>query len=189
MKQTDILDEVFASGLVRDYSIAVDGGANVGDWTSRMLDQFDNVYAFDPAVECCEHLHKRFPNGGVHVFNSALLDRQCRVSVVSPNRKPFSQKRYVEPSETGDVSAIPLDMLDLKSCGLIKLDVEGAEGLALLGAANTIQKHRPVLIVEFAWDLVERFGHTEDSVLRIVKALGYRHVMGTFPDRVFVHEH
>ena len=187
-KQVDLLDDVFAAGLVKDYSLAVDGGANVGDWTEKLLEQFDIVHAFEPSVECIAHLQERFYGAAdLAIWQLALLDRQCDVNVISTNKKPFSQKRYVEPASSGEVHALPLDAMNFPSCGLIKLDLEGAEGLALLGARETIAKFRPVLIVEFFRDYSRRYGHSEEDVLNIVKGFGYREALASYPDKVFVH--
>lgn len=193
--QVELLDDVFAAGLVRDFSVAVDGGANVGDWTAKMRERFDSVFAVEASPECAKMLRKRFcEDESVGVIHAALLDRAGMVRVVSPNKKPACQKRYVELVPDGDVRSITLDSIPLACgpawgglCGLIKLDLEGAEYPALLGAQNTIADHRPVLIVEFYKDLCARFGHTEDSVLSLIDAMGYKMVMESFPDRVFVH--
>ena len=186
--QVALLDDVFAAGLVKDYSLAVDGGANVGDWTAKLLEQFECVYAIDAAQVCVDFLDERFPPGmGVKITHAALLSGAARVRVVSPNKKPFSQKRYVAFDDSGDTMGFTIDSLKLKSCGLIKLDLEGAEGLALLGARETIAKFRPVLIVEFFREQSRRYGHSENDVLNIVRSFGYREALSSYPDKVFVH--
>jgi FkbM family methyltransferase len=50
------------------------------------------------------------------------------------------------PSEP--VEIIPVDMLGLARCDLLKIDVEGMEGEVLAGATSTITRFRPVLYVE-----------------------------------------
>ena len=46
------------------------------------------------------------------------------------------------------VSVVPLDTLGLSRLALVKVDVEGMEAEALLGAERTIAQHRPILYVE-----------------------------------------
>ena len=50
--------------------------------------------------------------------------------------------------ESMTVSCITLDMLFLPTVSIIKVDVERHEPSVLRGAAATIAKHRPVLLVE-----------------------------------------
>ena len=47
-----------------------------------------------------------------------------------------------------DVRAISLDAFNFPRLDLIKMDVEGMEFEALAGAANSIQAHRPVMLIE-----------------------------------------
>lgn len=186
--QVTLLDVVFASGLVKDYSLAIDGGANEGVWTNRLRERFDKVHAIDASLECVKILDERFQyDCRVEVTYAALMSEPGRVRVISPNRKPACQKRYVEIDSAGDTLAITIDNLCLPSCGLIKLDLEGAEGLALLGARATINRFKPMLIVEFFREYSQRYGHTEDNVLAIVKSMGYHEVFSSFPNKVFSH--
>ena len=47
-----------------------------------------------------------------------------------------------------NVNMITIDSLDLKQCDYIKIDVEGAEILVLMGALNTINKFHPMIFFE-----------------------------------------
>lgn len=68
------------------------------------------------------------------------------------------------PSE--DVKSITLDSLALENCALIKLDVEGMEDVALMGAISTLQKSRPILFFE-------RHKTDYQNVKLILKEFGY----------------
>ena len=46
------------------------------------------------------------------------------------------------------VKCVPLDQLDL-SPDIIKIDIEGQELLALTGLSNTIDRQRPIVMIEF----------------------------------------
>lgn len=186
--EVNLLDQVFSAGYVKDYSLAVDGGANVGDWTAKMLERFDRVYTIDASAECVTMLGKRFlGDNRVEVTHAALMSEIGRVRVISPNKKPMCQKRYVERDKEGDTRSITIDSLYLMSCGLIKLDLEGAEGQALLGAKRTVSRFRPVLVIEFYKDYFSRFGQTANDLLRlIIGEWGYKIMISNGSDRVFV---
>lgn len=53
-----------------------------------------------------------------------------------------------------EVKACPLDAFQFADVGLIKIDVEGAEAAVIRGAADTIARHRPNLLVEIQEDMI-----------------------------------
>ena len=74
------------------------------------------------------------------------------------------------------VQAVTLDSL-LQSeprVDLMKIDIEGSEAKAWQGMRETIEKHRPVLLMEFFPALLERVsGVKGDEFLKTVFASGY----------------
>jgi FkbM family methyltransferase len=71
-------------------------------------------------------------------------------------------------TEGQSVAVVRLDDLELPGCGLIKADVEGFEAEVLIGAAETIARHRPILYVEN--DRPER----QRELIRLVSRNEYR---------------
>lgn len=75
---------------------------------------------------------------------------------------------------------ITIDSLNLDRCDYIKIDVEGAEGLVIQGAANTIRKYRPVICYEYAdyldmSELCQTLGLSElPNPKKELEALGYK---------------
>jgi len=67
----------------------------------------------------------------------------------------------IQVKDSGDdiyyVPMIALDSLALTDIDLIELDLEGYEYDALLGAKETIERNKPVLIIENAADEVKQF--------------------------------
>jgi hypothetical protein len=55
---------------------------------------------------------------------------------------------YVDEGGKYSVSTIAIDDLYLTACDLIILDIEGSEPFALEGARATIDKFKPVIMVE-----------------------------------------
>jgi hypothetical protein len=69
-----------------------------------------------------------------------------------------------------------IDDLNLPSCDLIHLDVEGYEAAALQGAIETIKKFKPVVIIE------------RDSGANVVTDLGYTKYKKLMMDSVYIYK-
>jgi hypothetical protein len=74
------------------------------------------------------------------------------------------------PDVNGTVPRIPLDELVDGRVDFIKIDVEGTEMEALVGAAATIGRNRPLLYVEVLDETIREFlAWTESHAYRIEK--------------------
>jgi FkbM family methyltransferase len=133
--------------FVSGRKLAIDGGAHIGTWSLLLSRVFTSVLAFEPAPDTADALGKNMqhcPNVTVH--RKALGDAACHCDI--PNMQQPAISRYVEKSPSGAVEMLTIDSLALDACDLIKLDLEGYELPALRGAAETIAKFRPPIIVE-----------------------------------------
>ena len=171
--------------------LAIDGGAHVGSWTVLLAEYFDEVIAFEP---CEESFDKLVVNASaflrtaeyplITLHKKALMDKPCFVDVVCP--RPKRQTLTARQVEYGtQIEGVTIDSLELTCCDLIKLDLEGAEPLAILGALNTITKFRPFLVIEFNDTLPERFETTAIQMIATLKDLGYEEVWRNDVDRGF----
>lgn len=180
--EAERFNELMALGHIEPGAVAIDGGAHVGSWAVHMARYFEDVYAFEPCNESyellCENTNS-LPN--VKVLNLALMDDVCTVSVHRPkgNRQTLTARQV---SKGGDTHAVSIDSLRLDACDLIKLDLEGAEPLALLGARDTIEKFRPFLVIEIG-GLSERFGYSKPDLIKLIRAFGYEEVWMNGVDR------
>lgn len=185
-EQIETLHYVLNSDWVTDWSVAVDGGANCGDWSFVMWQWFREVHAFEASPETYVELRDRMSSyESIHVHQKALLDRKTKVIVHHMPKKPSTRSRYVIEDNSGNVQAIPLDSLKLQSCGLLKLDIEGAEYKALIGARETIKRCRPVIIVEVDKH-GSRFGVTDQDTVALIESMGYKLAYEQEPDKVFI---
>lgn len=163
----------------------VDVGANVGFHTlamARLVGPSGRVLAFEPSSENCRVL--------LTTLSANSLDNVELVPVALGERRGWSHYtghigsngglirssdgHYVEGAGS-IVPSWPLDELTLEAVDLIKLDVEGAEGLVLRGGERTIRRCRPVIITELSCEMLRRVSRMDPlEYLSWYAGLGYR---------------
>jgi FkbM family methyltransferase len=135
------LDE--ALKLVPGRKLAVQAGGNVGVWAAHLAKTFETVMTFEPVAENYACLIRNVP--------ANVISRQCGLgdkagttgmTMVEGN----AGAHYIGGS--GSIDLITLDSLGLDACDFLCLDIEGAEPMALHGAAETIRRFRPVIMME-----------------------------------------
>lgn len=165
-----------ALAFVRDFGVAVDGGAHRGVVTAKLARYFDRVVAIEPGP-----LADRIT--GAQVVRVALGSEPGRCGMADGRWN--TGQRYVVPGD--EVEVITLDSLGLAP-GFVKLDVEGCELAALIGGERTIRTHRPVVMLEEN-GLNRRYGFEDGACQRLLEAWGARLVLtlpGEAPDRDLV---
>ena len=151
--------------LIGNFSLALDLGAYIGFWTVQLAHMFAAVAAFEPSPkirDMCQHNTKNYPN--VKVIPCALGDRQGPLLMHSPNSALMARSVHCFEEPDGWPVFVAhmqtLDSFDFAP-GLIKSNCDGMDSLVLLGARETITKHRPVLIVEDKPELTKKAGSPE----------------------------
>lgn len=135
------LDEVVAS-----TGTAADIGAGHGLYTYALSKLFERVYAFDRDAGVTAPI-AQFHSGKIELVHCFFSDQGRAESVPGRAR---------------------LDDFALDDVGFIRIDVAGHEIPVLLGAASTIEKWRPVVLMELAKGDVE-------SANAWFRNLDYRH--------------
>lgn len=186
--QSDRLEK--ALDHVTDWSIAVDGGAHVGTWVRGMCDRFYKVIAVEPDASNHECLTRNvFVCTNVSIINKALGKESGKVVSIKwddkHSRAGNTGSKYVSYDDSGSVKTMTIDELQLPSLGFLKLDVEGAEYDALLGAKETILKYKPVVFIESKPGYARRFGSTDGACLRLLKEFGASEVVRISNDYIF----
>ena len=173
-------------GLPMTFKVAIDGGANIGAWTYALAAHFRKVIAFEPGKEAFGVLVKNTTGWtNIECHHKALMNTFGFISMKAPPGNDAMKARYVDWDDDGRVQAITIDSLELRRCGLIKLDLEGAEALALDGAVETIARCRPALVVEIQHSA--RFGIEPEAVHQKVLDMGYREAFRDAQDRFYVY--
>jgi hypothetical protein len=67
-----------------------------------------------------------------------------------------------------------LDELGILRVDVIKLDIEGAEWIALRGAVNTLARCRPTLILEIGRETCQAAGYEPEALVEWLTSMNYR---------------
>jgi FkbM family methyltransferase len=172
--------------LISPGMVVVDGGANYGIYTlaaSRLVGPSGRVLSFEPCLESFFVLQKNIELNSlqnVRVFRAALADKEEEHRLYHSGRGPTSFS--LGPPEDGPCESEEVTTRSLKSVleeeggeevGLIKLDVEGAEELALRGAHGFIESCRPHIIFEVNPPAARRLGLRPSGAWELLDKAGY----------------
>ncbi len=162
-------------------SSCIDIGAHDGEilrHMRRLAPQGSHV-AFEPIPRLAAGLRAAFP--GVTVHEAACSDRPGEDAfVVVENAPAYSglrQREYDRPDvalKRIRVRVVRVDDLVRHPVALIKVDVEGGEYHALLGAARTIALGRPTIIFEAGARSSGAYGAGPRDFTAYFSGLGYR---------------
>lgn len=146
---------------IRD-PIVFDIGANRGDWTKEFLNQIPNasIFCFEPDPTSKFKIPENIGNQqNVEIHNIALSDFLGKTSLYST--KTLWGGASIIPDEKGQEYStleVPVTTLDefainnLVYPDVIKIDVEGAEMMVLLGGKGTLQT---TSVVEFEFGMTQ----------------------------------
>lgn len=151
--------------------VALDVGVWLGPWYTRMTRFADRVVAIEAHPKLVALLRASIP--GVEVVHAAASDAPGEIDLLVPAAGPFIGVSSVEHGEGGGtpvtVPRITIDGLGLRDVRFIKMDVEGHELAALRGAAETINRDRPAVLVELEARLQD-----VNPVIDLFESWGYR---------------
>ncbi|MGH6984813.1 MAG: FkbM family methyltransferase, partial [Stellaceae bacterium] len=135
---------------------AVDVGAHEGSYVHFMKRHARRVYAFEPVPSLAEALAWKFAprvvvrnialsrESGTAILRIPLIEGAALTGLASLNDGAGATTAITEIA----VQTRPLDEVFAGDAGFIKVDVEGHEEAVLDGAARTIARCRPRLLIE-----------------------------------------
>lgn len=126
------------------FEVAVQAGGCIGIYPAAMARRFAAVYTFEPDPMNFRCLCANVPQEHVYKFNAALGDAH---GLVGLDRRPGNVGAH-QVDGAGSIPTMLIDDLALPVCDLIYLDIEGYEYRALRGAHQTIDRCRPVIVIE-----------------------------------------
>jgi len=144
--------------LCESDRIAIDIGAHIGLYSSRIRHYAKECILFEPNRSLAEYLRQSFLQKAT-IHEIALSNRVGVSSIRIPMRKgqhddgvaTIEQKNLlhdIESFEEYDVQCKTLDSFHFNNVGFIKIDVEGHELSVLQGGKETIIQNSPNILIE-----------------------------------------
>lgn len=179
-KETSIL-----SGLVRSGDIALDLGANIGYYTlllARLVGPEGTVYAFEPDPASFEILQRNVEENG---YANVRLERRAaahRSGEMHFYRSSFGSLNHGIVGSASGSEIVPIEAITLDgyfasepiSFGFVKMDIQGAEGLALEGMSQCLERSKRVTMLTEFWPTgLEGSGYGARQFVERLRAIGF----------------
>lgn len=165
--------------ILRPGDTFIDGGANIGYFTTiaaKVVGERGHVHAFEPEPGNVSRLQEHLVSNGleknVSIHAVALADRPGEMQlhqVGNAGEHHALATLFATPGAATRAISVAIvrldDYLPQVVPRLIKLDIEGAEPLAVEGMRETLRRHRPSLIVELNADALARGGSSPQQLV------------------------
>ena len=171
--------------LVKPGMIVADVGANFGYYTvllSSLVGPGGQVHAFEPSKRYCERLldHvRRNECDNVTVSNFGLSDTASEkilygdeISAALDWADDAKPPTIEEPVQLRTLDSYAVEIA-LPSLDFMKVDIDGHEPRFLVGATQTIQRFRPMILMEFAQLNLMAAGSDVEHLVKQLSDLGY----------------
>jgi len=157
--------------------VALDVGCNHGGWTVPLASRFRTVYAIDAQPACLDAIASlnlrnvvadqfaAWSNIGRLMFRTNVNKAGEHQGTIAGVDEFVIADKVIEQYE---VPCKPLDLLNIHGrLDFIKMDVDGAEVNAIIGAQELLRNHKPALVIETHTDEARAF------LLIYLRKLGY----------------
>ena len=168
--------------VVKKGDTAIDIGAMIGCYTlvfAKLVGETGRVFAFEPEIENYEILKKNININGYKNTKLAYMavsdtDGEMKLYIADGNLgmhtlgKPTNWK----PKGVVNVKTVRLDTCFSKSTKVdfLKMDIQGAEGLALKGMERTLRDNKDIkMIIEYSQPELEVLGDPKECLKLLTK--------------------
>lgn len=141
-------EQYFDKELIPDIKniTFIDGGGYVGDTSTELIKKFSDfkkIYLIEPILDNIKIAKRKL----AHIKNIEFLNigiSSKKTTLYFNESKSFST---IYGNGTQSVKVDTIDNLIKEKIDFIKLDIEGAEQDAILGAKKSIKKYKPILAI------------------------------------------
>lgn len=162
-----LAEKIYIDSAYIPYSKArvfADCGGYNGDDTKKFLDlnEHNKIFLFEPNTEMYEICRKRFMQYNVSLYNKGLYSekKQCSFEYSSGGMS------NIKSGGSKEIAVDTLDHLVGEKIDFLKMDIEGSEYEAIVGAKNLISRDRPAMAISVY--------HKEEDIWRLpLKLLEY----------------
>ena len=155
----------------KQYRRVVQAGGNIGIWPKALAQTFKLVWTFEPDVDNYAALVQNTMNTANIVRTRMALGDKAGTGAmdrIDPRNIGAHQVKEGDEFKIGTVDSYMFDDVDL-----LQLDIEGFEHQAILGAAETIDRCSPVIVLELK-GLGKRYGYSDEETIEFLSDLGYK---------------
>jgi FkbM family methyltransferase len=175
----------YCNRLVTKGAVVIDCGANQGIYAcafGALVGPRGRVYAFEPQAYAIEALHRnvRLNSFGQVSVEQIAISNATGTAMLDVSSGPVyaSILKNLGRKETISVPTLSLtsfaERVDLRRLDLIKMDIEGAEYDALVGASPIIARFKPTIVLEAApKDISLPVEKRWDAIVKLLTSYGY----------------
>lgn len=155
----------------------IDVGANVGSYSIWALEAGATVIAIEPDAHAASRLRRNLEVNGFNaeVIEAAVSDRPGSAQVTVGLGVLNHIASTGEAASTREVPTVTLDdVIGERVVAGVKIDVEGAEGLVIAGAARALREKR-IKLLQLEWNPSsdDNFGSSRETLAQTLKDAGY----------------
>ena len=183
----------FINKEIRTGMTILDIGAHIGVLAVPLANKVGlkgKVYAFEPTPTTLKVLRKTVSINNaknISVEPYALADTKGKLVFYTSDNKVDNSNSLVnnhridrkETSIEVDVTTVDdfVHSHNISNVDFIKIDVEGAELRLLKGAATTVSRDRPKMVLSMHPASIKNFGDSSEEIWNFLKGYGYRIIL------------
>lgn len=176
------------NALIKDNTTVFDVGANIGLMALPMLSTHKNIHVIsvEPSPNSFPFLSKTQQNSMFKdrwsLINKAASNKMGRIKFQLAKQEYSAYESILDTNRTEFLNTIEVDCTTIDTIweeqekpkvSFIKMDIEGADLLALRGACNCIKQYKPIILMEWNKTNIVPFGLSNESLLNFVSEIDY----------------